>query len=238
MDDEDDAPSGERGSNRAKMAQDRSRQTRRKIVKAALKLWSRRGFDEGYDATTVEEIADHAGISRGSVYYYFAKKDDVLRELAWLTAEDIHEHALRSLMRKDGVDEVLDEMMQVMARKVSKSDPAVVRRMMQIGGIRDPESIRRDEAPGGLSRAFVVIFAHAQELGELPRRFSSLELGEIMASLCTSCITLWSLGVNTDLKSALRSKAVFVLAGARGQEASATVQRDNPRRLSRGNARK
>jgi AcrR family transcriptional regulator len=220
MDDQDDTPLGARGSNRAKMAQDRSRQTRRKIVKAALKLWSRRGFDEGYDATTVEEIADHAGISRGSVYYYFKKKDDVLRELAWLTAEDIYEHALRSLMRKDGVDEVLDEMMQEMARKVSKSDPAIVRRMMQIGGIHDPGSIARDEAPGGLSRAFVVVFAHAQELGELPRRFSSLELGEIMAALCTSCISLWSRRVNTDLKSALRSKAVFVLAGARGQQAS------------------
>lgn len=92
----------------AKLSQERSRATRRKIVSAALKLWTQRGFDEGFEATTVDEIAERAGISRASVYYYFPKKEDILREIAWTTAEQIHELSLRSLMSGRPVEQVID----------------------------------------------------------------------------------------------------------------------------------
>lgn len=44
------------------------------IYDAAIDLFARNGFDE----TTIEEVADAAGISRRSFFRYFATKDDLL----------------------------------------------------------------------------------------------------------------------------------------------------------------
>ena len=48
---------------RSGLVQDRSRDTRRKLVGAALDIWNERGFDAAFEATTVEEIAQAAGVS-------------------------------------------------------------------------------------------------------------------------------------------------------------------------------
>lgn len=52
------------------------RVVRAEIVEAAMELFLSRGFDE----TTVEEIAQSAGISRRSYFRYFASKDEALAE--------------------------------------------------------------------------------------------------------------------------------------------------------------
>ncbi|MCB2079966.1 MAG: TetR/AcrR family transcriptional regulator [Novosphingobium sp.] len=197
----------------AKLSQARSRQTRKAIVNAALRLWSERGFDEGFEATTVDEIAERAGISRASVYYYFPKKEDILRELAWATAEQIHELSLRSLMSGQPVDRVIDEIMRQLGEMIARSPKAAVRRMLQI---RDqaPESIARDSAAGGMTRAFSVVIAHAQEAGELPKTVGPIELAEMLSSLVMGAIAQWSILDDFDLVASLRRRGAIVLAGA------------------------
>jgi AcrR family transcriptional regulator len=59
----------------AKSLQSRKRQlVRDAIYDAAIELFAKRGFDE----TTVEEVAEAAGISRRSFFRYFETKDDLL----------------------------------------------------------------------------------------------------------------------------------------------------------------
>ena len=60
------------------MAKQKSRNTREKIIDAAWKLFYR----QGYDDTTVEEIIEESGTSRGSFYHYFQGKDALLSTLA------------------------------------------------------------------------------------------------------------------------------------------------------------
>ena len=60
------------------MAKKKSRNTREKIIDAAWKLFYRRGYDD----TTVEEIIEESGTSRGSFYHYFQGKDALLSTLA------------------------------------------------------------------------------------------------------------------------------------------------------------
>lgn len=199
---------------RAKRAQERSRETCRKIVKAGLKLWSERGFEVGFDATRVEEIAELAGISRGTVYYYFPKKEDILRELAWITAEEIHEYALRAIESGQSVDAALDEILQELGAKVSKAERAAVRRMLQVRS-DDPESVKRSFAAGGLMRAFSSVISRARENGELPQHVNVGELAEILSSLCMGAIAKWTIVDDIDLPGALRRSGAFALAGAR-----------------------
>ncbi|WP_370151033.1 TetR/AcrR family transcriptional regulator [Streptacidiphilus sp. EB129] len=51
--------------------------TRQKLYEAAVTLIA----EQGYSATTVEEIAERAGVAKGTVYYNFASKSDLFEEL-------------------------------------------------------------------------------------------------------------------------------------------------------------
>lgn len=51
--------------------------TRRKLFEAAVTLVS----EQGYGATTVDEIAERAGVAKGTVYYNFGGKDELYAAL-------------------------------------------------------------------------------------------------------------------------------------------------------------
>lgn len=55
----------------------RAVETRNKIIEAAKVLIARKGFD----ATSIDDIVKEAGVSTGSFYTYFKKKEDVVEEL-------------------------------------------------------------------------------------------------------------------------------------------------------------
>ena len=60
------------------MAKKNARNTRSKIINAAWKLF----YEQGYDDTTIEEIIDESGTSKGSFYHYFGGKDELLGTLS------------------------------------------------------------------------------------------------------------------------------------------------------------
>jgi AcrR family transcriptional regulator len=53
----------------------KAEQTRRTITDAAMSLFR----EKGYDGTTMRAIADAAGVSLGSAYYYFAGKEHLIQ---------------------------------------------------------------------------------------------------------------------------------------------------------------
>jgi AcrR family transcriptional regulator len=62
----------------------KSEEKRKQILYAAFQALSERG----YDAVTLQTIADHAEVSKGVVHYYFENKEAVLVELLeWLTGK-------------------------------------------------------------------------------------------------------------------------------------------------------
>lgn len=69
------------------MAKKVSKKTKSKIVSAAWKLF----YEQGYDNTTIEEIIDESGTSRGSFYHYFDGKDALLGSLAYMFDEKYEE---------------------------------------------------------------------------------------------------------------------------------------------------
>lgn len=65
------------------MARRDSRNTRGRIINAAWALF----YEQGYEDTTVEEIIERSGTSKGSFYHYFEGKDALLSSLAFLFDE-------------------------------------------------------------------------------------------------------------------------------------------------------
>ena len=71
----------------------KKRQTRRDIVWAATQLFEK----QGYDATSVEQIAEKAEISRGTFFNYFPSKDVLLNAIAEQEVDDLRDVFTRDL---------------------------------------------------------------------------------------------------------------------------------------------
>ena len=71
------------------MKKKNAKNTKGKIVSAAWQLF----YEQGYDNTTVEEIVDASGTSRGSFYHYFDGKAALLSSLSYLFDEKYDELA-------------------------------------------------------------------------------------------------------------------------------------------------
>lgn len=69
------------------MAKKNSRNTKSKIIAAAWRLF----YEQGYDATTIEEIVEESGTSKGSFYHYFGGKDALFGTLSELFDEKYEE---------------------------------------------------------------------------------------------------------------------------------------------------
>lgn len=77
------------------MAKRNQKKTKGKIVSAAWKLF----YEQGYEDTTIEEIIDESGTSKGSFYHYFEGKDALLGSLAYIMDEKYEE--LEPLIAED-----------------------------------------------------------------------------------------------------------------------------------------
>ena len=62
-------------------------------MEAALGLFA----DRGYGAVAIEDIAEAAGVTKGAVYYWFADKDDLGRDLQHELYERLTTLALQAL---------------------------------------------------------------------------------------------------------------------------------------------
>lgn len=88
----------------------RERKLRREqIMQAAVELLS----DKGFSQTTMDEIADRAELSKGSLYFYFDDKADLYRAIQKKALQMIHDEFLRILQE--------DEPGAVLIKKMAKS---------------------------------------------------------------------------------------------------------------------
>ncbi len=66
------------------MSKKTAKNTKGKIINAAWDLF----YEQGYDDTTVEEIIEKSGTSKGSFYHYFEGKDALLGSLSYIFDEE------------------------------------------------------------------------------------------------------------------------------------------------------
>jgi AcrR family transcriptional regulator len=71
-------------------------ETREKILKIAVKIFSRYGFQK----TTMDEIAKTAHKAKGSVYYYFKSKEDLFKAVVQLEINEIKSGLTRVIIQQ------------------------------------------------------------------------------------------------------------------------------------------
>jgi AcrR family transcriptional regulator len=66
---------------------DRGRDTRSRLRELALELFA----EQGYEKTSLREIAERLGVTKAALYYYFKSKEDIVRSLVEDYMADIDE---------------------------------------------------------------------------------------------------------------------------------------------------
>src|ERR1700753_1964371 len=69
---------------RTRLKQERSRETKESLLRAAIALWR----TQGVDATTCADIRRAAGVSKALFYFYFPRKEDALLEAGFFSTRD------------------------------------------------------------------------------------------------------------------------------------------------------
>ena len=72
---------------------ERKEQKRQFIMQAALKIFSRKG----YSPTALEEIAQEAGIAKGTLYLYFKDKEDLICSTLMFVLDDLKHRMLEEI---------------------------------------------------------------------------------------------------------------------------------------------
>jgi AcrR family transcriptional regulator len=83
--------------------------TRNTILESALQLFR----DKGFDATTMRDIAGHAGVALGAAYYYFDSKDAIVMGFYERAQEQMAPLVEESLAKARGLHDRLHAIIQV-----------------------------------------------------------------------------------------------------------------------------
>jgi AcrR family transcriptional regulator len=199
---------------RSALLQTRSRNTRRKLIRAALELWNERGFERAFEETTADEIARAAGVSKGTFYFHFAHKEDILLEMPWVTGEIMIEEAEAGMRRGERTLELVEQLMTSLARRVSRAPRAAVLRVTRPWS-RMYSGTGSDE-PRGFGRAFQAVVRYARDRGDLPREVEVDELAALLQAATMDALVSWAATTQTSttLRKTLCRRADVILSGA------------------------
>ncbi len=159
----------------------KKRQTRQRLIEAALRLFQ----DQGYDDTTVEQIAAAAQVAKGTFFNYFETKEAILPALvAWRLRE---------------LEEALSPERGAPASPVARIKLAL--RLVADDPLADPVLMRRLFAAGGYHSTVNPVHAladllseqvrQAQAAGEIRADLDPLYLGGVLRALFFQQLMMW-----------------------------------------------
>ena len=199
------------GPRRSILAQDRSRRTREALIDAAFGLWTERGFETGFETTTVEEIARAAGVSKGTFYFHFARKVDVLLEMNATIDLAMTAAARDAVEAGASVDVAVVRALEEMAERTEQMPRAALGQILR--EYHTSPVLARERSP--FRRMLPALFADAQRRGELPPDPDPERLADLVAAIILSSCAAWAEGRTDRLAPALTYAARVLFAGVR-----------------------
>jgi len=218
---------------RSLLRQERSRETRRTLVRAAARLWSERGFDE----VTVEDICSAAGVGRTTFYLHFENKDQLLHSLAGATADGVASD-LNSLPPTATLDDRLDVFIVGVSRRMeavpkSLAELVIRSQRVQLARLRAEGTLGNSTRFANLIRETLLA---AQGRRELEESADPIALGEILGALTMDAIETWASSPleKTGLDPVLRTRFDIVLNQytTRRRRTRSKVEKNAPRGIS------
>lgn len=170
--------------------------TRQEILSAAAELFR----VKGYDATSVDDIVLAANLAKGTFYYHFQKKDDLVLALQESQLKETAQAAREALARGESPRAVLFAYLSS-AAKWTEDNTEIVRALMRhkfekmnepcqhSGNHAPPPSIKRD-----FIDLLIEIIESAQKSNELRSDMSAAEIAQVLIPVIMSARMTWVMG--------------------------------------------
>jgi len=117
-------PAGTKAAASPGLRQRKQQETRERLKRAAMALFLERGFE----ATTLDDIADAADMSRRSFFHYFASKEDVVA--AW--QEDAAAALVTEILARPADESMLTAAENAIATAIKRIDPTEAAAMSRL----------------------------------------------------------------------------------------------------------
>jgi len=160
-------------------------QTRQKIAEAAVELFEL----NGYETTTVQQIAERAAVAKGTFFNYFNSKEELMMELQGLVIMK----EIETVVGKPGpvvprLQAVLFEYARnyPMSRSVTR---AVLQGIYGSDNMRNLHSVRCGE----LQESLVPVVEHAQRKGEVRSDLSAGTIAQLAVQTYFGVLMSWAL---------------------------------------------
>jgi len=162
----------------------KKRETRQRLVEAALRLFR----EQGYDGTTVGQIAGAAGVAKGTFFNYFETKEAILPALAEWRLQQLGE----SLSPEQGAPASPVARIKLALRLVAEnlaSDPVLAQRLFAA------KRHRPDLQPvHALTNLLSKQVRQAQAAGEIRADLDPIYLGGVIRALFFQQLIMWHHG--------------------------------------------
>lgn len=168
----------------------KKKKTKEAILDAAISLFSR----NGYENTSIEQIAAVAGVGKGTVYSYFQTKKDIIKGFCEYELEQIH---LELVNKSNHDDSVLKQMLTIYMTEFRH-----VTRNREFGRIYMREAVFPDdngaqdhqEIDDKYFQMLFPILKKGQERGELRKDLELLHITAHFYSLYLVIMSAWYTG--------------------------------------------
>jgi AcrR family transcriptional regulator len=178
-----------------------------------VRLWSEGDFDEAYEASTVTDIARAAGVSRGTFYFHFANKEEILLAMSSATIQAMIDQVDAGAAQGVPLRSLSEQVMASMARRVGRAPKAAALRVGTMGFRGRADTGTR--ANPRLSVAFESLLRYGKERGELSAQTDVEEGAAMLTAVTMEAITRWGAGDRSTswLSQTLRDRTAVVLRG-------------------------
>jgi AcrR family transcriptional regulator len=200
-------PEPSRTRNAPVLRQPRAVRTRNQLIATAIRLCRTKDFDD----ITVDAIVEAAGVSKGTFFYHFRRKEDLLVDLGWATVDRVGEEAEAAYAEGGDLDEALAVGIAGLARRITAMPRGAVGRTIKEFAFERPAA--RSSVSG--RHAFMSgLFHAAQDAGDIPAGIDVDELADVLNHVIIQTI-LHSVTGRTDepLEPMLTRRARLVLYG-------------------------
>lgn len=190
---------------------DRQREeTHKRLFDCSLAIFRRDGFTDA----KIDDIAKMAGVSRGTFYFHFPTKEDVLLEFLY-QVETNNLAAINALPDGTPLERVLDTFLDSMAAAWD-SEPRLLADTSIVG--------LRARATGGLDRDADIVrgalaqrFSAASERSELDFVLPPAVLSDLFLLMTFAAAVGWTASTEVPLRTALEAALQIFLHGAKAK---------------------
>jgi AcrR family transcriptional regulator len=178
----------------------RSAETRERLFRAALDLFTRKGFTE----TTVEDITEAADVGKGTFFNYFPSKDHILLAFGELQLAKLESAVREARAGREPMPQFLRSLGVRMTEEPIRN-PGMVRTLLQ--AYLSTTAVR--EAMLDLQKRIHALHTEiillGQERGEIRRDLPAAEISHVFRQTIFGTLLFWSLHGDASLHARIES---------------------------------